>query len=165
MSPVNQMNLLEIDSSLFCLSLDSMTNKLQLDSSSNELTNPRWDDHLHNTAYGQCGHNRWFDKTITMSVESNTRLGMMGEHSPCDALIPSILGDFCVEEPMTVDEHSSRPKEVNPGQGFRQLVWKTDSYIESECKRVAPQSRRLVEDSDDSQLWFEEFGVEWMRAG
>lgn len=160
------MNLLEIDASLFCLSLDATTNKLQTEVSQlDELTNARWDDHLHNTAYGQHGHNRWFDKTVTMSVESNTRLGMMGEHSPCDALIPSILGDFCVQEPMVIEKDQAQLNPVDSEHGWRQLIWTADSHIESECKRVGAQARYLVGDSDDSQLWFDEFGVEWLRAG
>jgi carnitine O-acetyltransferase len=167
LSPINQMNLLEIDSSLFCLSLDATTNNVQLRSAHStldELTNAHWDDHLHNTAYGERGHNRWFDKTVAMSVESNTRLGMMGEHSPCDALVPSILGEFCVNEPMEWDECDPVSLSTKP-QGWRQLKWETDSHIIRECRRVEKESRQLVEDSDDSQLWFDEFGVEWMRAG
>jgi len=162
------MNLLEIDSSLFCLSLDGTTNNLQLRSAHallDELTNPRWDDHLHNTAYGERGHNRWFDKTITVSLESNTRLGMMGEHSPCDALIPSILGEFCVKEPMILEEFESLPTEAKAQTGWRQLVWMTDPQISKECRRVEKEVQLLVDDSDDSQLWFDEFGVDWMRAG
>ncbi|KIM26272.1 hypothetical protein M408DRAFT_330655 [Serendipita vermifera MAFF 305830] len=167
LSPVNQMNLLEIDSSLFCLSLDGITSRLQeqaAHSQLDELTNPRWDDHLHNTAYGQRGHNRWFDKTVTMSVESNTRLGMMGEHSPCDALIPSILGDFCVKEPMAIEEFQTSPTQSSSGPGWRQLAWTIDSHIKRECQRVDVQCRQLIEDSDDSQLWFEDFGVDLMRS-
>jgi carnitine O-acetyltransferase len=161
------MNLLEIDSSLFCLSLDATTNNVQLHSTHmaiDELTNPHWDDHLHNTAYGERGHNRWFDKTVTMSVESNGRLGMMGEHSPCDALVPSILGEFCVKEPMEWEECGPISSSTK-SQGWRQLKWETDSHILEECRRVEKESRRLIEDSDDSQLWFDEFGVDWMRAG
>jgi hypothetical protein len=132
------------------------------------LTNPRWDDHLHNTAYGQNGYNRWFDKTISMSVESNTRLGMMGEHSPCDALIPSILGDYCVEAPMNLEDFDQTLTEndllANREGGWRRIAWATDNYLQSECQRVAEQAQTLVEDSDDSQLWFENYGVDWIRG-
>jgi carnitine O-acetyltransferase len=50
-------------------------------------------------------------------------------------------------------------------QGWQQLKWETDPHIREECRRVETESRCLVEDSDDSQLWFDEFGVDWMRAG
>src|SRR5258708_6964108 len=93
LSPQNHSTLDKIDSSLFALSLDCPTPMPFPTSSPQE----RRDAHLHNTAYGRMGRNRWFDKTISFSVETNTRLGMTGEHSPCDALIPSILGDFTVE--------------------------------------------------------------------
>lgn len=171
LSVENQAALSSIDSSLFCISLDTATNNVQnshIRIDGDNLTNPRWDDHLHNTAYGQNGYNRWFDKTISMSVESNTRLGMMGEHSPCDALIPSILGDYCVEAPMNLEEFDQASTEndllANRESGWRRIAWTTDGYLQSECQRVAEQAQTLVEDSDDSQLWFEDYGVDWIRG-
>lgn len=100
-----------------------------------------------------------------MSVESNTRLGMMGEHSPCDALIPSILGDYCVEEGMYLEEFEQTAASLEQETGgWRRIDWTTDSHIQSECRRVSEQARELTEDSDDSQLWFEDYGVGWIRG-
>jgi carnitine O-acetyltransferase len=93
---------------------------------------------------------------------------MMGEHSPCDALIPSILGDYCVEAPMNMDDFgpASTEKDLSADRasGWRRIDWATDGYLQSECQRVAEQAQTLIEDSDDSQLWFEDYGVDWIRG-
>ncbi|KAH9068364.1 carnitine acetyltransferase [Lactarius deliciosus] len=54
------------------------------------------DSHLHNIRSSINARNRWFDKAYTLIVETNTRAGAMGEHSPCDALVPSIVADYAV---------------------------------------------------------------------
>lgn len=155
-------NLLDIDSSLFSLSLDGTTSRESLLGVKDEFTNPRWDDHLHNTAYGQSGHNRWFDKTISISIESNARFGMMGEHSPCDALVPSELGNYCVEQAIDPTEFQEKGSEMIEGS-WRKLDWKVDEKLLSECERVSNDAQQLIMDSDDSQLWFSGYGIDWIR--
>lgn len=49
-----------------------------------------------NVFHGYDGHNRWFDKSLTIVVSGDGRLGVHGEHSPCDALVPAVLVDFAV---------------------------------------------------------------------
>lgn len=163
LSVTNLENLLDMDSSLFCLSLDGTTSRQSLSGARDEFTNPRWDDHLHNTAYGQSGHNRWLDKTIGISIESNTRFGMMGEHSPCDALVPSELGNYCVEQAIDPSEFLEQGEMETSEGGWRKLEWKVDDELVSECKRVSDDAKRLITDSDDSQLWFTDYGVKWIR--
>jgi len=107
------------------------------------------------------GRNRWFDKTISFSVETNTRLGMTGEHSPCDALIPSILGDFTVEVGMDPSFLSQIP--TPDLGGWNHLGWDVDDTILKTCQRVQEEVKFSIQDSDDSVLWFEEYGVDWMR--
>jgi hypothetical protein len=38
--------------------------------------------------------NRFFDKPLTIIVDPSTRAGASGEHSPVDALVPSIVAEF-----------------------------------------------------------------------
>lgn len=155
----NQRNLEKIDASLFAMSLDFTTPYTQTVS---PFTDPHHDSHLHHTAYGNSAHNRWFDKTISVFVESNTRLGMMGEHSPCDALIPSVLGDYCVESKMDLDQFTNVDDTISAST-YEKLTWDVDRKIENECKLVDVSCQRIIEDSDDSQLWFEDYGVGWIR--
>lgn len=157
LSPRNRSTLEKIDSSLFALSLDHPTPVISSASSLHE----RRDAHVHNTAYGCMGRNRWFDKTISFSVETNTRVGMMGEHSPCDALIPSILGDFTVGvcmDPAFLSQ-DSRP-DLN---GWDHLGWDVDDTVLKACQRVQEAVKLSIQDSDDSVLWFDDYGVDWMR--
>lgn len=157
LSPQNYSTLEKIDSSLFALSLDCPT----IISLSTPSPQERRDAHLHNTAYGCMGRNRWFDKTISFSVETNTRLGMTGEHSPCDALIPSILGDFTVGVGMDPAFLSRNP--TPDLSGWNYLGWDVDDTILEACQRVEEVVKRSIQDSDDSVLWFEDYGVDWMR--
>jgi Choline/Carnitine o-acyltransferase len=157
LSPRNYSTLEKIDSSLFALSLDCPTSA----SSSASSLRERRDAHLHNTAYGSMGRNRWFDKTISFSVETNTRLGMMGEHSPCDALIPSILGDFTVAVGMDTTFLSQDP--TPDLSGWTHLGWDVDDIALKACRRVQEEVKLSIRDSDDGVLWFEDYGVDWMR--
>jgi len=153
----NHSTLEKIDSSLFVLSLDCPT-PVSFSASS---IHRRRDAHLHNTAYGCMGRNRWFDKTLSFSIETNTRLGMMGEHSPCDALIPSILGDFTVGVDMDPTFLSQSP--APDLSGWSHLGWDADDTILKACQRVQEEVKLSIQDSDDSVLWFEDYGVDWMR--
>ena len=157
LSPQNHSTLEKIDSSLFALSLDFPPLMPFSTSSPQE----RRDAHLHNTVYGCMGRNRWFDKTISFSVETNTRLGMTGEHSPCDALIPSILGDFTVGVGMDPAFLSQNP--TPDLSGWNYLGWDVDDTILKACQRVQEEVKLSIQDSDDSVLWFEDYGVDWMR--
>lgn len=132
------------------------------------------DAHLHNIRSGHSAHpgrNRWFDKALTLIVESNTRAGAMGEHSFVDALVPSIVCDYAVVQelyddvfggpppPSTVDYSSS-----STGR-WRRLDWVVDDRIRRECVEAEERVRKIVDDSDDSVLWFDAFAVDWIKQG
>ena len=91
-----------INHSLFALSLDSHTLPPITSNSTSTSTSPTGgkgelvkghiDAHVSNCASGgEKAGNRWFDKALSIFVETNGRAGMMGEHSPCDALLPCEL--------------------------------------------------------------------------
>jgi carnitine O-acetyltransferase len=115
------------------------------------LREPAVDAQIRNVATGiDGGRNRWFDKAISVTIENTGRGGIMGEHSPVDALIPSIAVEYVLGEP--VDESkftstSSSAAESSSGKGW-------------ECQG---RNRKLIEDSDASQLWWGEYGVEWIK--
>lgn len=54
-------------------------------------------DLARNVFHGFNGHNRWFDKSLSIVVTNCGRLGVHGEHSPCDALVPAMLVDFATK--------------------------------------------------------------------
>ena len=83
-----------LESCLFTLSLDDYTYSITNDASG------ALPGHIRNISSGTDATNRWFDKSMSLIVESNARFGMMGEHSPVDALIPSIIADWAISEPI-----------------------------------------------------------------
>lgn len=90
----------------------------------------------------------------------------MGEHSPVDALIPSIAVEYVLGEP--VDESkftstSSSAAEGSSGKGWERLDWVVDEGIKTEIEECQGRNRKLIEDSDASQLWWGEYGVDWIK--
>ncbi|KAG9120383.1 hypothetical protein FRC07_004145, partial [Ceratobasidium sp. 392] len=174
LSDQNRDSFSTIESALFTISLDPYT----LPPSTNQAAEPDahkqpvLDAQVRNTSSGVNGLNRWFDKSLTVSVESNARAGMNGEHSPCDALIPSIIVDYVLAEPVDVTAFTESPAKLDGveyvgasegGPGWKLLDWVIDAKIEEEIKGAEARAKAIVEDSDTSQLWFSEYAADWMR--
>ncbi|KAF8699128.1 Choline/Carnitine o-acyltransferase, partial [Rhizoctonia solani] len=162
-----------IETAMFTISLDPYTLPPTANSAQepDEFKQPVIDAHVRNTSSGLNGLNRWFDKSLTVSVESNGRAGMNGEHSPCDALIPSIIVDYVVAETIDITAFTEAPQKlggleyVGPGegQGWKHLDWEVDSIIEREIKQAEGRAKAIVEDSDAGQLWYSEYAADWMK--
>jgi carnitine O-acetyltransferase len=188
LSPTNRDTLTEIEDSLFVVSLDdwtrmhpsphptSISSQLLPVSASSSSPSPspsfdfdpslELDSHILNASSGRDGHNRWFDKSFSFNVESNTRAGVLGDHSPCDALIPGIISDYMAAEGMgrgkKVDEQTVG--KVQPSlDGWRRLRWVTDERVERDIAKAEETVRRTVADSDALELWFDEYGVDWIK--
>lgn len=126
--------------------------------------------HLHNIRSGQNARNRWFDKGITLIVENNGRAGMMGEHSPVDALVPSIVADYSLSadiesdtewaplEPFESATASSAPR------GWERLDWEIDDHIVQECVQAENRAKAVIADSDDDVLLFAHYGTDWIKG-
>ena len=105
---------------------------------------------------GGSARNRWFDKGTTLVVESNTRAGMMGEHSPVDALVPSIVADYSLAEDVdpewTMDplEETGRMEE----RWGERLEFVMDERVRKECARAEERAAADIMDSDDDVHWF-----------
>jgi carnitine O-acetyltransferase len=124
------------------------------------------DAHVHNIRSSAHAHNRWFDKSFTLIVESNTRAGVIGEHSPCDALVPSIVGEYAIAQGIDWDAEPLPPLrgEVDLSEGWERLDWVTDDLIKRECVKSETRASALIEDSDDSILWFTDYGADWIKS-
>jgi hypothetical protein len=177
LSATNQKSLEVIQQSIFAVSLDLHTlgfpsgrsaqtsHTLPIIDSSTEI-----DSHLHNLRSSVNARNRWFDKAYTIIVETNTRAGAMGEHSPCDALVPSIVADYAVVQSIVPEAFSQLEpapffvdRDLGAG-GWERLDWVTDARIEAECIAAESRAKSLIADSDDSVLWFSDYGVEWITS-
>lgn len=95
--------------------------------------------------HGYRGHNRWFDKCISMVLDNLGRAGCNGEHSPLDAVVPAIMFDNIVSrEPATDPAKVSREPLPPP----RKLSWVIDNVIEKALVGSQNVLDGLIADSD-----------------
>lgn len=161
LSPQNRHTLNSISTSLYALSLDTYT--LPSIPSDDPLRSAPVDAQIRNVASGiNGGSNRWFDKPVSIPVETNGRAGIMGEHSPVDALIPSIAIEYVLAQP--VDNQTFKLEGETAGaRGWERLDFVLDEAMEAEIEACRERNRAIVEDSDASQLWWNEYGVDWIK--
>ncbi|OJA19464.1 hypothetical protein AZE42_10737 [Rhizopogon vesiculosus] len=188
LSPTNASTLRAINESIMALSLDHYTampwhypspSSPSFSSQSSDLNVPALGSdaeihaHLHNTRSPPLARNRWYDKSLTLSLERNTRAGAMGEHSPVDALVPSIVFDYGVvsgidssafseAEPLPLTLQEARVTDV--GEGWTRLDWVTDERIQAQIKEAEGRAQVLIDDSDARILAFGDYGMEWISS-
>lgn len=163
LSPKNRETLNSLSTSLIAISLDPYT--LPSLASDDPLRQPAVDAHLHNAATGiQGGRNRWFDKAISIMLETSGRTSLLGEHSPVDALIPSYAVDFALSSSID-DSPSKAGSETLPqeGNGWKRLEWVVDDAMLREIDACQERNKAIIEDSDNSQLYWGEFATEWIK--
>lgn len=173
-SPRNRQTINSIEDSLFSLCLDSSV--LPLPHDHPEVAHPctpaSVDAHARNgSGAGRAGTNRWFDKAVSIIVEPNGRASLMGEHSPCDALIPSIVAEYALAEP------APPPSEPLPSGSlpavstvassstplYQKLEWDVDRETEKDIKAAFAVARGISTESDIGELWFDDFGTTWIK--
>lgn len=92
----------------------------------------------------------------------------MGEHSPVDALVPSIVADYAVVQEIDGNAFDSDPSGTHfptslENVGCKRLDWVVDGHIRKQCAAAEDRARAIVDDSDDSVLWFDGYGTEWIK--
>jgi hypothetical protein len=154
--------------SLMGLSLDHTTYTLATSSGSHlgndDSKQQNLDAHLHTIRSNYLNFtNRFFDKPFTIIVDPSTRAGATGEHSPCDALVPSIMAEYGIVE--GVDEAAfKKTSRVDISGGWERLEWVTNDMIRKECTAAHARALSIIHDSDDSVLWFEDYGTDWIKG-
>ncbi|KAF9485148.1 acyltransferase ChoActase/COT/CPT [Pholiota conissans] len=125
------------------------------------------DSHLHSIrGTAQNISNRFFDKPFTLIVDPSTRAGASGEHSPVDALVPSIVAEYGLVQGLGVDAFNHTGSEVGnaDGEGWQRLDWVGDEKIWKECNMAYNRAISILNNSDDSVLWYEKYGTEWIKS-
>lgn len=125
------------------------------------------DSHLH-TIRGTSQNlaNRFFDKAFTLIVDPSTRAGAMGEHAPVDALVPSIVAEHGIIEGVDVtqfEKRSSSTSNLNEPD-WERLDWISDETLLQECDAATGRANAIIEDSDDSVLYYEKYGSDWIKS-
>lgn len=49
-------------------------------------------------------------------------------------------------------------------RGWERLDWVADDHIRKECVTSHTRAKKLIDDSDDSVLWFEDYGADWVKS-
>lgn len=123
------------------------------------------DSHLHAIrGTSQNIANRFFDKTFTLIVDPSTRAGAMGEHAPVDAFVPSIVAENGIVEGVDIawfDKRSNMSVLNEPS--WERLDWISDEATWQECDAAIGRANAIVEDSDDSVLYYEKYGSNWIK--
>ncbi|KAJ6609216.1 carnitine acetyltransferase [Mycena sp. CBHHK59/15] len=164
LSPKNRRTHQIISQSLLGLSLDGPTTGFSI-SGQQSLTS-----HLHAIrSTGSNVANRFFDKPATIIVDPSTRAGASGEHSPCDALVPSIVAEWALVEGVDASHFRSAEPEsfrrpTGEQVGWERLDWEVDDKIRSECTHAMARARAIIDESDDNVFWFEEYGTDWIKG-
>ncbi|XP_050391317.1 carnitine O-palmitoyltransferase 1, liver isoform isoform X1 [Patella vulgata] len=156
----NRASLDAIEKAAFCVSLDE-------DSQDFNLEKPKLLD-----AYGKAmlhgkGYDRWFDKSFTLVVCSNGRIGFNAEHSWADAPIMAHLWEYAISEDSlhlgyTEDGHCKGSPEQTPPNPIR-LEWD----IPKPCQTVIDQqlqiAKQLISDVDLHLLVHTAFGKGFIK--
>ncbi|KAF8311691.1 carnitine acetyltransferase [Clavulina sp. PMI_390] len=155
LSPKNAATFEQLESCLFTVCLDDYTHPSPVPD------HPHL-GHIQNVSSGVDATNRWFDKAMSLIVESNGRFGMMGEHSPVDALIPSIIADWAISEPINETDFSFQ--EGGPSSQVEILKWAVDEVIKDECEAAKGRALEIIKESDAGVLWFTDYGIDWIKS-
>jgi len=162
-SPVNRASCTAVEDALFVLSLDNYTlASAEYVSSSPSRDTPDLDAHIRNASSANgTGRNRWWDKAVGVHVEANGRASMVGEHSPCDALIPSIVCDYALAENLDAQQPSRRGAPV--AEPPKPLEWVVDDVTREAIAKAGKTVEELAADSEGKMLWYDEYGAAWIK--
>lgn len=171
LSPSNRVALNGIEESLFTVSLDDSTRPPSPDelpaSSTGNLPSKGLDSHIVTASANVDGRNRWFDKSFQVIVENNSRSSLNGEHSPCDALIPSIVSDYAQAEGVGKGEPDASLRDKGArgelGGGWEKVQWVTDGKVLEDIQKAKATAAEVQKDSDGKMLWFDDYGADWIK--
>lgn len=80
-----------------------------------------------------------------------------------DALIPAIVMDFINKVPVDKTAFEEGASAEAGPSGWNRVDWVVDEGLKREIVDCQGRNRKLIEDSDASQLWWGEYGVEWIK--
>ncbi|KAJ1826421.1 hypothetical protein LPJ56_002185 [Coemansia sp. RSA 2599] len=156
--PANKATLISIQESLFAVSLDTTFSDPPGSINANQQNMK-----CHGT---RPGHNRWYDKCASFIFNRNGGAGYLGEHSPCDALIPAYMIEYVSR--LVATEHI-KPNEVSKHTRNYQAQLKrlrfvdVDSTVRSLINEAEKEVEQTVRDSISRQVRFDNYGSNWIK--
>ncbi|CAO3577102.1 unnamed protein product [Absidia cylindrospora] len=119
------------------------------------------------------GHNRWFDKTISLIIENNGQAAAMGEHSPSDAaLVGFMVYSLLFEKTNCLQTGEIKPPWLTDARApdappssplMEHLIWTTDSEIDEHLHQAQEAATLLGDESDPYNHHFRGYGSEWIK--
>ncbi|KIM64248.1 hypothetical protein SCLCIDRAFT_115593 [Scleroderma citrinum Foug A] len=139
-------------------------------------------DHQQRTRASPALQNRFFDKPLQLIVERTTRAGACGEHSPVDALVPSVICEWAIarasgislvggmeDVPLSPSEMagtsigSHEDASLAGCKKWGRLDFDASPQIEAAIADATHRAEKLVTDSDHNVLYFTAFGGHEMQ--
>ncbi|RKP28189.1 carnitine acetyltransferase [Syncephalis pseudoplumigaleata] len=108
-------------------------------------------------------NNRWFDKCLTEVVERDGRASVNGEHSPCDALIASIMGEATVRRPLTYMGAAPPTPSAAGVQAPQALRFVLDATLADMLKETRRRVDAVSANSDSNVLRFRDYGADTIK--
>ncbi|KAI9440018.1 hypothetical protein H4582DRAFT_2075371 [Lactarius indigo] len=112
-------------------------------------------------------------EVVQQSIFAWRRIPVRGRWESIHLATPSYqaLSPITPSSSRSFPEEFSRPepapffvdRDLGTG-GWERLDWVTDARIEAECTAAESRAKSLIADSDDSVLWFSDYGVEWITS-
>jgi len=98
---------------------------------------------------------------MVVCISSDARAGMNGEHSPCDALIPSYVVDFA-----RAHENGGDSKHATNERLERATLvkWYVDEFVKKEMAVAEVDNRKLIADSDVNIVHLMDYGSDFMKS-
>ncbi|KAJ2591269.1 hypothetical protein H4R99_006815 [Coemansia sp. RSA 1722] len=156
--PANKATLTAIQDSLFAVSLDTTFSDPQGSINANQQSMK-----CHGT---RPGHNRWYDKCASFIFDRNGASGYLGEHSPCDALIPAYMIEYVSK--LVATEHIKANEVSKHTRSYQAQVKRLrfvdiDSTVRSLIREAEMEVEKTVRDSISRQVRFENYGSNWIK--
>ncbi|KAJ1894616.1 hypothetical protein LPJ66_005084 [Kickxella alabastrina] len=156
--PANQATLIAIQESLFAVSLDTTYSN-----SPGSINANQQNTKCHGT---RPGHNRWYDTCTTFIFDRNGAAGYLGEHSPCDALIPAYMLEHVAQSvaPEHIEEGvaSARTRDYQP-RVKRLRFTDVDATVLGLILEAEKEVTQTAKDSVSRQIRFENYGSDWIK--
>jgi hypothetical protein len=151
-----------------CLSLDHFTSTIGSSDKYPRDSDREVREHLHLARSSWDGRNRFMDKPLSLIVDPLARAGAMGEHSPVDGLVPTILAEYAIIQGISSDSYILSPEAVSgepsARSGWRRLEWVTDDQTECEFQEAKERAKAIIADSDNNVFHFSAYGADWIKT-
>uniref|UniRef100_A0A1I8NSM7 carnitine O-palmitoyltransferase n=1 Tax=Stomoxys calcitrans TaxID=35570 RepID=A0A1I8NSM7_STOCA len=156
---VNRVSLHTVESAAFVVSLDDIPFEF-------DLNRPELLDNFGKTLLHGNGYNRWFDKSFTVCVGTNGRVGFNAEHTWADAAVGAHMWENLVIDDLVTDGYDENGNtrgtpEFQPPSPTR-LSWKLEPCL-TQIEEATLDANKLINDIDLRILVHNQYGKGFMK--